>query len=536
MNTLHKYITSIGFLLASFCGFSQQQNLPLTREFNLINNKAFNEFNASTHTSFQPIIQSQIRATDGLSWLSESEKKYYLTYVSKEEKKPRNFFGWLNQSFFYQNFLVVDTGNFYLTIDPLVNLEFGKDLEDKSASKQNISTNTRGALIKGNIGKKFSFQTAFYESQSFLPNYLRSYVRSTGVMPGQGRVKQFKQTGFDYAYSSGYISYSPSKHFNFQLGNDKHFIGDGYRSLLLSDLSTNYPYLKATVLFAKDKLQYTKLHADLTNLERREDGSVPEPLFKRKSMSVHYLNWLATKWLNIGVFESTVWQTEDSTGTLPFNLLQLNPVPFVNTLTTGFKNLNHSIVGVNTKIKLPFKTVLYNQLMYDGASKYGYQAGFTFYGLKILTLQAEYNHVEPFTYSSFGYLQNYSHYNQPLAHPLGANFNEIIGIINYKYKRLFAQVKVNVANYTTIGNSIFLSEKDLELFFKNTSWQIIIEDNSTQLTILQAHLGFLINPKNNLSFLVGVNHRTYETNNFIDKTDYVYFSIQTSLRNLYTDF
>ena len=516
MNTLHKYITSIGFLLASFCGFSQQQNLPLTREFNLINNKAFNEFNASTHTSFQPIIQSQIRATDGLSWLSESEKKYYLTYVSKEEKKPRNFFGWLNQSFFYQNFLVVDTGNFYLTIDPLVNLEFGKDLEDKSASKQNISTNTRGALIKGNIGKKFSFQTAFYESQSFLPNYLDEFVGSTGVMSGQGRVKQFKKTGFDYAYSSGYISYSPSKHFNFQLGNDKHFIGDGYRSLLLSDLSTNYPYLKATVLFAKDKLQYTKLHADLTNLERREDGSVPEPLFKRKSMSVHYLNWLATKWLNIGVFESTVWQTEDSTGTLPFNLLQLNPVPFVNTLTTGFNNLNHSIVGVNTKIKLPFKTVIYNQFVYDGnddGTQIGYQEGIVFYGIKNLTLQGEFNTVAPSTYEiKDNSYQNYDHYNQPLAHPLGNNFNEIVGIVNYKYKRLFTQVKINVADYFTSSSQ------------------------EGKLTTLQAHLGFLINPKNNLSFLVGVNHRTYETNNFIDKTDYVYFSIQTSLRNLYTDF
>jgi hypothetical protein len=505
------------FLFFSVCGFAQQQNLLLNREFNLINNKAFNEFNSTTHTAFQPIIQSQIRVTDSLTWLSDSEKKYYLNYVNKSEGKSKRFFGWLNQSFFHQNFLVVDTGNFYLTIDPVINLEFGEDTEDKSANKQRISTNTRGAIVKGNIGQKFSFQTALFETQSFLPNYLDVFVNSTDVMPGQGRVKQFKKTGFDYAYSSAYISFSPSEHFNFQLGNDKHFIGDGYRSLLLSDLSTNYPYIKATVLFAKDKLQFTKLHADLTNLERRPKGSVPESLFKRKSMSVHYLNWLATKWLNIGLFESTIWQTEDSTGTLPFQFLQLNPVPFVNTLSTGFNNINHSLVGTNIKIKLPFKTVLYNQFVYDGNvddNQLGFQAGLTFYAIKNLTLQGEINTVSPSTYTlKDNNYQGYNHYNQPLAHPMGNNFNEMVGIINYKYKRYFTQIKVNMADYV---------------------YAPTFED--AQLTVLQAHLGFLINPKNNLSFLIGATNRTEKTENFTSKTNFVYFSIQTSLRNLYTDF
>lgn len=517
MNNFIKNITLFGFLLSAAFGFSQQQNLPLTREFNLVNNKGFNEFNAATHTAFQPIIQSQIRTTDELNWLSESEKKYFLTYVTKTNKKPKSFGGWLKQSFFHQHFIVVDTGNFYLTIDPMINLEFGEDLEDKSAKKEKIYTNTRGALVKGNIGSKFSFQTAFYENQAFTPNYISNFVNETGVMPGQGRVKRFKKTGYDFAYSSAYISYSPSKHFNFQLGNDKHFIGDGYRSLLLSDAATNYPYLKATVLFAKDKLQFTKLHADLTNLERRKAGSVPEALFKRKSMSTHYVNWLATKWLNIGLFENTIWQTEDSTGTLPFNFSQLNPIPFVNTLTTGFGKNNHSVVGINTKIKLPFKTIIYNQLVYNGNSngaQIGYQEGIAFYGIKNLTLQGEFNTVAPNTYEvKDNNYQGYHHYNQPLAHPLGNNFNEIIGIVNYKYKRYFTQVKINFADYINASTN---------------------ED--AKLTTLQAHLGFLINPKNNLSFLIGATNRTEETTTFSNKTNYVYFSIQTSLRNLYTDF
>jgi len=510
---------------ATLAGFAQQQNLPLNREFGLVNSKAFDEFNSSTHTSSQPIIQSFIQVNDSLNWLSKSEKNLLFINSSKSNPKSRKFFKWMKQSLFQENFLVVDTGMFYLTADPLLNIEFGEDTEDNTANKQRLYTNTRGVLIKGDIGKKFSFQTAVYETQSFFPNYLSNYVDKTGVAPGQGRVKRFKQDGFDYAYSDAYISYTPVKFLNLQLGNGKHFIGDGYRSLLLSDVSTNYPYLKATVLFGKDKFQFTKLHASLTNLIRRPEGSVPESLFMRKGMSTHYLNWLATKWLNIGLFESTIWQTEDSTGTLPFEFRQLNPVPFLNTLTTGLNKTNHSLVGLNLKIKLPFKTILYHQLAYNGNqddTQMGVQGGFKFYGIKNLTLQAEFNTVAPSTYELQNEpLQNYVHYNQSLTHPLGNNFNETVGIINYKYKRLFIQAKANLADYV-------VSITDPSDFN--------IKNYNTTLTTLQGHLGFIINPRTNLAFLVGATNRTEKTTISENKTNYIYFSIKTSLRNLYYDF
>ena len=521
MKKIKNHIVIITLLLSSVVGYTQQQNLPLNREFNLTNAKAFDEFNSSTHTSSQPIIQSFIHTNDSLNWLSKTEKNNYLINISKSPKKPRNFFKWMKQSLFYDNFLVVDTGKFYLTVDPLLNAEFGVDTEDNSANKQSIYTNTRGLLVKGNIGTKFSFQTAVYESQSFFPNYITQNVNETGVAPGQGRVKQFKINGFDYAYSSSYISYTPVKFLNLQLGNGKHFIGDGYRSLLLSDVSTNYPYLKATAVFGKGKFQFTKLHASLTNLNRRPDGSVPESLFQRKSMSTHYLNWLTTKWLNIGLFESTIWQTEDSTGTLPFEYRQLNPIPFVNTLTTGFNKNDHSIVGLNVKIKLPFKTVLYHQTVYDGKQKdtqVGLQAGLKYYGIRNLTLQAEYNTVSPSTYQvDKNPLQDYTHYNQALAHPFGTNFNEIIGIANYKYKRFFTQAKVNLGEYITAIPSSSL-------------------EYDATLTVLQAHLGYVINPKTNLSFIIGATNRVEKTDISENKTNYIYFSIKTSLRNLYYDF
>lgn len=519
-----KKVATILLVCFSVVVYAQPQNLPLSREFNLHNNKVFDHLESSIHTSSQPIILSFTDDKENKSWLSESEEANYLINLRKDERKSRKFFSWLGQSLFHQNFLVVDTNDIYLTVDPLINVGFGNDSENTTLNKDKIYTNTRGATVKGFIGKKFAFQTTVYENQTFAPNYIKDFVNASGVMPGQGRIKTFKTFGYDYAYSDAYVSFSPKSNLNFQLGNGKNFIGDGYRSLLLSDIATNYPFLKANWLFGKGKFLYSKIHGGLANLTRRPTGSVPESLFERKNMSVHYINWLATKWLNIGLFESTIWQTEDSTQTLPFEYRQLNPIPLVNSLTTGFNKSDKSVVGLNTKITLPFKTVVYNQLVYDGNfdgfSQTGIQLGLRTYVIKNLTAQVEYNTIAPYTYENPELAsQSFTHYNQGIAHPYGNNFNELIGIINYKYKRLFTQAKINSADYYSIvsnGNSL-------------TSYD-------TKLSILQAHLGYILNPKNNLALVMGVTNRT-ETNDIAEnKTNYIYFSIKTSLRNLYYDF
>ena len=125
-----------------------------------------------------------------------------------------------------------------ISIDPQLNVESGTD----HVSDSSVLTNTRGFRVAGNIGKDFSFLSSFRENQSTFIPYLHSYVNSTRVVPGQGLVKVFKVNAFDYAMAEGHISYSPSSHFNMIFGHGKNFIGDGYRSLLLSDNAFNYPY------------------------------------------------------------------------------------------------------------------------------------------------------------------------------------------------------------------------------------------------------------------------------------------------------
>jgi hypothetical protein len=68
-------------------------------------------------------------------------------------------------------------------------------------------------------------------------------------------------------------------------------------------------------------------------------------------------------------------------------------------------------------------------------NKFGIQAGLKYInvlGIPNLDAQVELNVVRPYTYSHRDSLSNYTHYNQSLAHPTGANFKEICGKISYQ--------------------------------------------------------------------------------------------------------
>src|SRR5581483_5391378 len=95
-------------------------------------------------------------------------------------------------------FIVNDTTDkFHLTLDPLFNFQLthGND----GIKNQNYYNNTRGFIIRGDIGKQLSFESSFYENQSTFPGYIADFADTFKVIPGQGRWKTFKTNGFDYA-------------------------------------------------------------------------------------------------------------------------------------------------------------------------------------------------------------------------------------------------------------------------------------------------------------------------------------------------
>jgi hypothetical protein len=138
---------------------------------------------------------------------------------------------------------------------------------------------------------------------------------------------------------------------------------------------------------------------------------------------------------------------------------------------------DNAVAGLDVKANIAKRFQVYGQVLLDElklnelrlkwwGNKFGYQLGAKYidaFGIANLDLQGEWNRVRPFTYSHDDSLANYTHYNQPLAHPLGANFNEVIGVVRYQpVPRLSMQGKLiyykqgrdsSAANY---GSNIFL--------------------------------------------------------------------------------
>ena len=462
-------------------------------------------------------------------------------------------------------FIVNDTADkFYMTLDPLFNFQGGKDLMDKKGEK--LYTNTRGFLLRGAIGKKIAFESSFYENQSTFPQYMDDYIKSTNnlfpqkanynyaVIPGQGRSKPFRKNGYDYAMASGYVSYSPAKILNIQVGNGKHFVGDGYRSLLLSDNAFNYPYARITTTYKN--IQYTNLYTSFMNLT---DGGVPIPpgserLFQKKVGSFQLLSMNFFKRLQIGLFQGMIWEAADSTNRQHVNFNTFDPVIGVNTAVYGLHNKNNVLLGATLKFKITNSISLYGQYMLDDVAsktnggnvknKNGYQIGLKYFDLftiKNLHLQLEYNSVRPYAYAAENPQQSYTHYNQALAHPLGANFNEVIGFINYRLKDFFIEIKMNYAvkgadsstfNY---GGNIFKSDNSFPAKQDLSTIQIA-QGVKTIIMYQDIHIGYLVNPATNFNIIIGVSNRIAKTDKTTSTTQFVYLGIRTSLTNLYYDF
>jgi len=518
-------------LLFVFCTslFSQQTNLPLNREWSLNFEKKNNSIDSNLFyniSCFKPYIVNSIHM--------EKDKSKSLLY---RKIKKENFF------------IVNDTTDkFYLTIDPLFNFEFGKDT--KNPTNEVLYKNTRGILIKGDIGKDFSFESSFYENQATFVNYIDAFNNTMLVVPGQGRWKQFKSNGYDFAMASGYISYSPNKHFNFQLGHGKHFVGDGYRSLLLSDNAFNYPYVRITSTFGK--IQYTNLYAVFMNIDTSYTSASTENLFQKKAASFQMLSWNISKRTQLGLFQGMIWQAGDNMNRQHLNFYYFNPMIYTNALKYGLDNTNNILLGSTLKFKITNSVSLYGQLMLDDYSsdwnsvknKNGYQVGlkaFDLFKIRNLHFQAEYNQVRPYAYTSQSIEQNYSHYNQPLGDPLGANFKEFIAFLNYRVGDFFAELKFNYAiigsdsTGKNFGNNIFKSD--------NTAYYGVNSTNNQQgqgvqriLMFRDFRIGYLVNPSTNLNIVLGISNRVDNVMSNKTITNYIYVGIRTSLTNVYYDF
>jgi len=504
---------------------AQQKTIPLNRNFTQeVERTMLRDTAQVVHMASKPFLESAMDLTN-VRMLGKDTLKVYS----------------VDQGLLFKHHLLsIRKDDFFLAVDPLFDFSYGLDLADKTAYADtvNLFNNQRGLQFLGDIGTKFSFQTSFYENQSFLPLYLKNFADTSGVVPGFGRTKPYRNGGFDYAMANGWISYTPRKWVNIQFGNGKNFIGHGYRSLLLSDAAFSYPYIKATTNFFRNKLQYTAMYASLQTLERLPLGEVPEALFKRKGASINYLSWIPNSRIELGLFEGVIWERYDSTGTKPQPWGAYIPVIGVNTAINGLSSKQNVLVGANLKIKITKNFYVYGQVALDDSrhGAVGYQAGGKYFDLLIngLDLQVEWNSLGDNMYASAFPLQSYTHVNQPLGHPTGPATNELIGILNYRYRRFITQVKYNTFVHSTGPEGSWMNNPEV-VQTNIAAWPVL---STSQLDVTA---GIYINPKTNVQLLLGYTGRTDKINyNWMDDTtnhtSFVYIAFRTNLINRYADF
>lgn len=451
---------------------------------------------------------------------------------------------WLMRKLREEHLFQIREGDFVLNGDAAFNLEGARQVDDQGRRR---FTNTRGFEFQGAIGERFFFATSFYENQSIFPNYMDSVVSARGdfnsaadpergSVPGFGRWKPFNTSDsydYDYTLGTGYIGYALGERSFIQFGHDKQFVGYGYRSVLLSDVSSPYPFLRANLSFFKGKLTYSTTWAVLQGLERVAPVNYnnKEALFRRLGARFSYLHFQPKHWIGIGLFDGTTWRWRDNS----------HPTSFEYYLPHGLvyfgDGIQNQLTGLNAFIRPIRYWDIYGQYAWNRYSGgRAYQLGMKWQGLpKHLTFRLEMNYTgqsayhnpqgqftalmsEPFELDQ-DFKNYYQHNDQSLAHPLMIQMMEYIVRLDYRWRDVFV-----TAAYHRF-------ERLSELVDWPVNWY-------------NGELGYLINPRSNMQLVFGHIHRMDglqmqdPSGATITRAaeQYTYIAFRTALFNRYLDF
>lgn len=522
-------------------------NIPLSHSFYAQFDDEINQVGSNNHTASKPLTYAEV-------------SKYY-DFKAENQKLMKNKGGWWGRKLWNEHFFQVQGEDYWITMNPIVDLRLGKSSPgDVSYTYQN----TRGLQVQAGLGENLVFTSTIYESQGRFADYYNQYIESIppaggnpGIIPGIGIAKRFKTDSYDFPSADANLTYTPSKAINLQLGYGRNFIGDGYRSLLMGDGASPYPYFKINTTFWKVK--YTNTYIWLKDVR---PAVTEDRTYATKFMANHYLSWNVSKRLNVGMFESVVWSNTNDRG---FDMNFVNPIIFYRTVEfTSSSRSGNAVLGLTAKYKWNNQINFYGQFILDEFSlgeireqnkswqnKYGYQVGVKYFNalnIKNLLLQAEYNHVRPYVYSHSNVLTNYGHNNQSMGHQWGGNFREFIAIARYHKGRYFADAKLTFGvrgldfdtaedgfNY---GGNIYKPYEENRPFDTGVT---IGQGNKANVVIADLQAGYLVNPATNLKLFGSLIYRSFspETDTpAVFKQDTTWFTIglRADIFNWYFDY
>lgn len=514
-----KHFAVACFVVISYTAVAQQNLIPIHSFYkdHLFANKGSEAYNEG---SFFPVNESKY---DLIPIINDSSKQYY---------KFTNVL--------FKKYLVEIKGkDFYFKLSPAIDFSMGRDLSDTISRK--LFQNTKGIHVEGSLFKNFSFSTSLYENQARYVNYETAYYNSLGelypydtiygrqnaVIPGAGRTKPFKGDGFDYAYAVGYFVYAPFKFLSVTTGNNVQFVGDGHRSLLLSDNSYSAPYFRID-WDIHPKFSFSYMRSRHMNLLRRPATGSVESYYEAKGYSINYFTYKPTKKIAISLFESGEWNRGDSIKSKHAHPLYYNPVPFLSGLILKNKNEVVSLLGLNIGYQVGKLHRLYGQIAmndYD-TKKLGFQVGYrgyNYFGLKDFMLQVEYNYTSSNLYQSSNPRLNSSHFNMPLAHVKGNGFQEIILRSNYEIKRIYAELTAVYYLLSNYSSTSLLPTYTTQTLASNNVFYGSIE------------VGYRFNRKMNFSVFGNYTYRTINDPNMLTANQ-LNIGVRTGFINHYKDF
>lgn len=497
----------------------------------------------------------------GILWRQEAHQMQSDPYLQHTAVKPalnfqpyvdstRNYKSWLSRKVFSEDFFFMEEPQWKVRVNPIFDIRPGREF----GAGENILYQNYGGALSVQINDKWAIYTEASTGWANFPAYLDSFIETSKVVPGQGLARFGEQT-LSYQMAATHISYRPSKLFNIQLGQDRHFIGDGYRSLLLSDVSFPMPYIRSQLNLGP--FQYTNWVMQLMDV--RSNPLSWNLGYRKKYSAMSYLSMQANKRINFGLFQAVVWQADDSIGgNRVFPWQYLNPMIFYWPIQFSSGSEGNLLLAVTSRINLDRLGILYGQFILDEvvnealfanegslANKFGGQIGWKHYkmfGRQNWFLQAEVNMVRPHTYSHWSPLTNYSHFSQPLAHPTGANFREyllatefpISNNLSWTGRVLYTQLGRDTAGLA-LGQDIF---KNFQTAPGGLEAKGIFIGNGLPASSfhIENALSFVINPKTNLRAELRWIYRYEDMTSSQRRTNWVMIGIRSLLSNRYHDF
>jgi len=530
-----KIFLVLPFIIPAFASISQQ--VPLDAA---VQNR-FNEITLSADTSVFTGFRS-------VNWL---ELKPYLRNTSADIVD--SIFGISNNGNSYafknistDNWIKLGSNKHVFTIDPYITAAGGFENNNAGGFFQAAG----GVQMQGVYNDKLSYSLGVITGYRQFPVYVNDYILSNqNYQPGLGK-STLQGSGFTSTQLNANITYVGGRHLLVAAGYGKNFIGDGYRSLILSDNASNYPYIRLQA----------KLWRFTYNVLYSKFETPRFQIYDKNAMKysvMHYLGINLSSRFQVGLYDAVIWLKQDSLSHRGFDAQYINPLMFMRPNEFQIGSPDNAFIGFTAKYKIYKNGFMYGQIGLDDlnlktsldnhaqhfGNKYALQLGIynkDFLRVKNLSYRLEWNGVRPYMYGhGFGKTaENYTHNNQSLADPFNANFHEFISIFQYHNKRWYGTLE----NLFTIrgenpglpynnGEDLWGGEVGVPLFGSKT-----LQGTRHKYFYNQLTGGYLLNTRNRLALQADVVYRKHTAPGISSSDIFFMIGIQTRLFNNYHDF